>query len=68
MADDGAFVHCDAVVRQVGGVTTEPVLRAVATVAGTRVAVQVFQRSTARVLVVVTADCRLVNRQSLTAP
>jgi hypothetical protein len=68
VADDAAFVHCDAVVRRFGGVTTEPVLRAVATVAGTPVAVQVFQRSTARVLVVITADCRLVDQQVLTTP
>jgi hypothetical protein len=57
---------CDSAARQVSGVAL-PTLRAVATLAGTPVHVYVFRKGPDEIVVVLRADCRLVNSQTVPA-
>ena len=57
---------CDAAATQLSGAST-PRLRGTATVAGAPVRVYVFHKGSDDIVVVVSADCRLVSRQTLPA-
>ena len=61
-----ALAPCDATAKQLSGASTLT-RRGAATVAGVPVRVYVFRRGTDDIVVVLSADCRLVSRQTLPA-
>jgi hypothetical protein len=62
-----AATACERAADQVSGVAT-PTLRGVATLSGTPVQVYVFRKGANHIVVVLSADCRLVAAQTLPVP